>query len=153
MRLRKHGKRKRDSREDQKMNLKSITTLGIMSFTMAATSYAPAEANSMEKYLNIVAMQNLINQQAADAAAAAQAAATPVTPPPAATPAATASVVTCSPSYKARIDDERLRIVREIYDQNYRMNQGTLSPRAYARAKSKVAYLNKRLERINSLGI
>lgn len=122
------------------MNLKSITTLGIISFTMAATSYVPAEANSMEKYLNIVAMQTLMNQQAAAAAAAAQAAATPP-PPPAPAP------VALTP-YQARLEAEKSELRQRIYDLNLSISRDNLSPRAYSRAQSKVASLQSKLYRM-----
>lgn len=123
------------------MNLKSITTLGIISFTMAATSYIPAEANSMEKYLNIVAMQTLMNQQAAAAAAAAQAAATPPPPP------APAPVVYYTP-YQARLEAEKAELRQRIYDLNLSISRDNLSPRAYAKAQSKVAGLQSKLYRM-----
>lgn len=125
------------------MNLKSITTLGIISLTMAVTSYVPAEAGSMEKYLNIVAMQNLMNQQAAAAAAAAQAAATPP-PPPAPAPA---PVVYYTP-YQARLEAQKAELRQRIYDLNLSISRDNLSPRAYARAQSKVASLQSKLYRM-----
>ncbi|MBP7861189.1 hypothetical protein KA183_05870 [bacterium] len=129
------------------MNLKSITTLGIISLTMAATSYVPANAGSMEQYLNVVAMQNLMNQQAA-AAAAAQAAATPV-----ATPVAPAPVAyNFDYNDKSRVDAERTRLVKQIYDLNYSLLHDSLSPRAYSRTQSKVARLQERLTRLNPYG-
>ncbi len=123
------------------MNLKSITTLGIISMTMAASSYVPAEANSMEKYLNIVAMQTLMNQQAAAAAAAAQAAATPPPPP------APAPVVYYTP-YQARLEAEKANLRQQIYDLNLSISRDNLSPRAYSRAQSKVASLQSKLYRM-----
>ncbi len=134
------------------MNLKSITTLGIISLTMAATSYVPANAGSMEQYLNVVAMQNLMNQQAAAAAAAAQAAATPVAAPVAA-PVAPAPVANNFDYYnKGRVDAERTRLVKQIYDLNYSLLHDSLSPRAYSRTQSKVARLQERLTRLNPHG-
>lgn len=127
------------------MNLKSITTLGIISMTMAVTSFVPAEANSMQKYLNMVALQNLQAQQAAAAA-------------PVATPAPAPVVTPASPylSYgyydKSRVDAERHRLVREIYDLNYSLLHGNLSPRSYSRTQAKVAKLQERLTRLNALG-
>jgi len=130
------------------MNLKSITTLGIISLTMAATSYVPANAGSMEQYLNVVAMQNLMNQQAAAAAAAAQAAATPV-----AAPVTPAPVANNFDYYnKGRVDAERTRLVKQIYDLNYSLLHDSLSPRAYSRTQSKVARLQERLTRLNPHG-
>ncbi len=122
------------------MNLKSITTLGIISLTMAATSYVPVEANSMEKYLNIVAMQTLMNQQAAAAAAAAQAAATPP-PPPAPVP------VALTP-YQARFEAEKSELRQRIYDMNLSLSRDNLSPRAYSRVQSKVASMQSKLYRM-----
>ncbi len=122
------------------MNLKSITTLGIISLTMAATSYVPAEANSMEKYLNIVAMQTLMNQQAAAAAAAAQAAATPP-PPPAPVP------VALTP-YQVRLEAEKSELRQRIYDMNLSLSRDNLSPRAYSRVQSKVASMQSKLYRM-----
>lgn len=123
------------------MNLKQITTLGIISLTMAATSYVPAEANSMEKYLNVMAMQSLMNQQAAAAAAAAQAAATPVTPPPAPAP------VYLTP-YQARLEAEKSELRQQISDLSLSLSRDNLSPRAYSRTQSKLASLNSKLYRL-----
>ena len=123
------------------MNLRSITTLGIISLITASTSYLPAEANSMEKYLNVMAMQTLMNQQAAAAAAAAQAAATPPPPPP------PAPVVYVSP-YQARLDAEKTDLRQKIYDLNLRLSQDNLSPREYSRAQSKLASLQSKLYRM-----
>lgn len=124
------------------MNLRSITTLGIISLITASASYLPAEANSMEQYLNVMAMQTLMNQQAAAAAAAAQAAATPPPPP------APAPVVYVSP-YQARLEAEKTDLRQKIYDLNLSLSQGNLSPRAYSRTQSKLASLQSRLYRLN----
>jgi len=126
------------------MNLRSITTLGIISLVTASTSYIPAEANSMEKYLNVMAMQSLMNQQAAAAAAAAAAAQAAATPLPAPTPA---PVVYVSP-YQARLEAEKSELRQKIYDLNLSLSRDNLSPRAYSRAQSKVANLQSKLYRM-----
>lgn len=130
------------------MNLRSITTLGIISMTMAATSFAPAEANSMSKYLNMVALQNLQAQQAAAAAAAAA----PVVTPAPAPVAAPTTYLGYGYYDKSQVDAERHRLVREIYDLNYSLLHSNLSPRAYSRTQAKVAKLQERLTRLNALG-
>ncbi|MCW5824429.1 MAG: hypothetical protein KIT34_16620 [Cyanobacteria bacterium TGS_CYA1] len=128
------------------MNLRSITTLGIISLITASTSYLPAEANSMQQYLNMVAVQNMMNQQAAAAAAAA---AQPVVPP-----AQAPAPVAYNYDYynKSQIDAQRTALVKRIYNLNYSLLHDSLSPRAYARTQAKVADLQAKLTRLNALG-
>lgn len=47
------------------MNIKAITTLGLVAVTLVVTSIAPAEANDHSKYLNQLAMQYYLQNQAA----------------------------------------------------------------------------------------
>jgi hypothetical protein len=47
------------------MNIKAITTLGLVALALVVTSIAPAEANDHSKYLNQLAMQYYLQNQAA----------------------------------------------------------------------------------------
>lgn len=47
------------------MNIKSITAFGLVAVALAAISITPAEANNNSKYLNQMAMQMYMQNQAA----------------------------------------------------------------------------------------
>ncbi len=47
------------------MNIKSITTLGLVAVALAVTSVAPAFANNNNAYMNSLAMQMYLQNQAA----------------------------------------------------------------------------------------
>lgn len=130
------------------MNLRSITILGIISLITASTSYLPAEANSMQQYLNMVAVQNMMNQQVAAAAAAAAA----TTPAPVVTPSPAPVAYNYGYYNKSQIDAQRTDLVKRIYNLNYSLLYDNLSPRAYARTQAKVADLQARLTTLNALG-